>query len=81
MTDTGPVQTAYRPNTEHGEGGTSTSSPLWPCPDCDGEGRIAERREDIYCCPEHECEMCGGSGEVADLKKAVWGDCDARDHK
>jgi hypothetical protein len=81
MTDTDPVQTAYRPNTELGEGGTSTSSPLWPCPDCDGCGTIAARSDDMYRCPEHRCETCGGSGEVADLKKAVWGDVDARDHK
>jgi len=44
-------------------------------------GESIDIMEDIYCCPEHECETCGGSGEVADLKKAVWGDCEARDHK
>lgn len=80
-TNTDLVQTAYRPDTDHGEGGTSTSSPLWTCPDCDGVGRIAERRDDIYCCPEHKCEMCGGTGNVTDLKAAIWGEDEARDHK
>lgn len=34
------------------------------CPDCDGVGRIAERREDVYCDPEHECSFCQGTGRV-----------------
>lgn len=34
------------------------------CPDCDGVGRIAERRDDAYCDPEHECSFCQGTGRV-----------------
>lgn len=34
------------------------------CPDCDGVGRIAERRDDVYCDPEHECSFCQGTGRV-----------------
>lgn len=34
------------------------------CPDCDGVGRIPERREDVYCDPEHECAFCQGTGRV-----------------
>jgi DnaJ-class molecular chaperone len=34
------------------------------CPDCDGVGRIPERREDVYCDPEHECAFCHGTGIV-----------------
>lgn len=75
------VQPAYRPDTDPGEGGASTSPPLWTCPDCDGVGRIAERKDDIYCCPEHQCELCGGTGSVTDLKAAVWGEDASRDHK
>lgn len=80
-TNTDRVQPAYRPDTDPVEGGASTSSPLWTCPDCDGVGRIAERKDDIYCCPEHQCELCGGTGSVTDLKAAVWGEDAARDHK
>lgn len=36
---------------------------------------------DIYCCPEHECELCRGTGNVTDLRAAVWGEDAARDHK
>ena len=34
------------------------------CSDCDGVGRIPERREDVYCDPEHECAFCKGTGHV-----------------
>lgn len=39
-------------------------APIKPCPDCDGVGRIAERKDGIYYCPEHECEMCRGTGNI-----------------
>lgn len=45
-TNTDRVQPEYRPDTDPVEGGASTSSPLWTCPDCDGVGRIAERKDD-----------------------------------
>jgi hypothetical protein len=34
------------------------------CPDCDGVGRIPERREDVFCDPERECAFCHGTGRV-----------------
>lgn len=40
------------------------ASDLLFCPDCDGVGRIPERRDDVYCDPEHECLFCQGTGRV-----------------
>lgn len=33
-----------------------------PCPECDGEGVIQERRDDCYYIPEHKCSECDGTG-------------------
>lgn len=48
------VREAHKIDAEDGD--------LMSCPHCDGVGRIPERREDIYCDPEHECDFCHGTG-------------------